>query len=43
MSVSMGTVLDIGAAGVFYDGLHTEPMLDRLKGLPLHGGYATRR
>jgi hypothetical protein len=43
MSVSMETVLDIGAAGVFYDVLHTEPMLDRLKRLPLYGSCGTRR
>jgi gluconolactonase len=32
----METVLDIGAARVFYDGLLTEPMLDHPEGLAVH-------
>ena len=32
----METVLDLGAASVFYDGLLTEPMLDHPEGLAVH-------
>jgi sugar lactone lactonase YvrE len=32
----METVLDIGAAKVFYDGLFTEPMLDHPEGIAIH-------
>ncbi len=32
----METVLDIGAAKVFYDGLLTEPRLDHPEGLAVH-------
>jgi hypothetical protein len=32
----METILDLGAARVFYDGLLTEPMLDHPEGLAVH-------